>query len=57
MGDELLIPVRLSREGFGGTPEAIANMRVDFVLASLEFSRFQAEYEETFTQLNKDSKP
>lgn len=57
MEDELLVPVRLSREGFGGTPEQIANMRTDFVLAALEFSHFQNDFEETFNQLNKDAKP
>ncbi len=56
MGDELLVPVRLSLEGFGGTPEQIANMRTDYVLAALEFSRFQSDYQETFNELNKPKK-
>lgn len=53
MDQALLIPVRLAKEGYGGTPEQIANMRTDFVLAALAYSDFQASYEETVTQLNK----
>lgn len=53
MDDELLIPVQLSKAGFGGTPEQIANMRTDYVLAALEYFRFQSDYQETYHELNK----
>lgn len=56
MEDELLIPIRLAKEGFGGTPQQIANMRVDYVIGALQYSVFLSEYEETYTQLNKDQK-
>ena len=56
MPEELLLPVRLASEGFGGTPEQIAAMRVDYVLAAAEFSRFRSEYEETFAEINRESK-
>jgi hypothetical protein len=53
MDQELLIPVRLSKEGFG-TPEQIAAMRTDLVVAALTYSNFSAEYEETVTELNRE---
>lgn len=30
-------------------------MRTDYVIAALELSRFQSQYEETFAELNKDT--
>lgn len=56
MDEELLIPVRLSAEGFGGTPEQIASMRTDYVMAALEFSRFKSDYAETYQQINQSKK-
>ncbi len=56
MGDELLIPVRLSHEGFGGTPQQIADMPTAYVLAAVDFLRFKADYTSTVTALNKDTK-
>lgn len=56
MEDELLIPIRLAREGFGGTPQQIGDMRVDLVIGALHYSTFLSDYEETFTQINKETK-
>lgn len=52
MDPGLLIPVRLSKEGYG-TPEQIENMRTDLVLAALAFSDFTADYISTASELNK----
>ncbi len=56
MDEALLIPVRLAKEGFGGTPEAIANMRTDYVLAAVQYSSFLSDYEETFSVINQPPK-
>lgn len=55
MPEDLLIPVRLASEGYG-TPQEIADMRADLVMAAVEFSQFQSTYQETFSQLNKAQK-
>lgn len=52
MPDELLIPVRLAKEGYG-TPQQIADMRVDLVMAAVRYSKFLSDLQETTTQLNK----
>lgn len=56
MPDEMLIPIRLAKEGFGGTPQQIADMRVDLVMAALVYSTFLSDYEETFSQINRPEK-
>lgn len=53
MDSELLISLRLAKEGFG-TPEQILEMRSDIVLAALEYSGFAADYEETMIEMNRN---
>jgi hypothetical protein len=53
MDNALFIALRLSKEGFGSV-EAILDMSVDVVLATLEYSTFLAEYEETAIEINKE---
>lgn len=53
MDNALFIALRLSKEGFGSV-ESILDRRLDVVLATLEYSTFLAEYEETAIELNKE---
>ncbi len=55
MDDGLLIPIRLSKEGYG-TPQQIADMRADYVLGALHYSAFLSDYEETYSHINKSEK-
>jgi hypothetical protein len=55
MDEAMIVSLRLSKEGFG-SPEAILNMPTDIVLAALEYSGFIADYESTYTELNKPKK-
>lgn len=50
----MLIALRLAKEGFcGGDPERILKMRVDLVVASVEYVAFCGDYEKAFIELNK----
>lgn len=55
MDQELLIPVRLSKEGFG-TPEQVLATRADLVVAALTYSDFLADYEETTNEINRENR-
>lgn len=55
MPSELLIALRLSKEGFG-SPTEILEMPTDLVLAADEFSRFCAIYRETTEEMNRPAK-
>lgn len=55
MPPDLLIPVRLSKEGFG-TPQQIRDMPTDLVMAAVNYSEFIQDYEATFVELNKERK-
>ena len=52
MNPSLLVALRLSKEGFG-TPTEILAMPVDVVLGALDFSKFSADYESAYIELNK----
>ena len=52
MSPSLLVALRLSKEGFG-TPTQILAMPVEVVLGALEFSKFAADYEAAYLELNK----
>lgn len=54
MSPELLIPIRLSKEGYG-TPDQIRQMPTDLVMATVRFSGFLADYEATYIELNKEN--
>jgi hypothetical protein len=49
-----LIALRLAKEGFG-TPQEILAMPADIVLDAFRYSRFQAEYEETLYEINRET--
>lgn len=53
MPPELIIPVRLSKEGFG-TPQQISEMPTDLVMATVRFSDFLRDYESTYREMNKE---
>lgn len=53
MPEEMLIALRLSKEGFG-RPDEILNMRTDVVIAAMEYSEFLATYQRTHYELNKN---
>jgi hypothetical protein len=53
MDEELLIPVRLSAEGYG-TIQEIRDMRADLVIAALTYTNFLSDYEETLTEINRE---
>jgi len=50
---ELLIPVRLAKDGFGSL-QSILETPTDVVLAALEYSSFLAEYKQTLEELNRN---
>ena len=54
MNPALLVALRLSKAGFG-TPVEILRMPVSVVLGALEFVSFQAQYEDAYYELNKQS--
>lgn len=57
MEGDLLMALRLAREGFGGgDPEKVLDMPTDLVLAAWELITFQSEYEETALEINKPQK-
>lgn len=54
MPEEELIPLLLSKEGFGN-PDEIENMRADLVMNAMEFVNFQADYRETAAEMNRET--
>ena len=50
-----LIAMRVLKEGFGSWNE-IMEMRADEVLDAFHFVCFQADYQETYQELNKETK-
>ena len=55
MERDLLIAMRLAKEGFG-TAEEILAQPTDIVLATVEYSTFLSDYESTHAELNRDTK-
>ncbi len=53
MEPDLLIAIRLSKEGFG-SPEAIRNSPAPYVLAMLNYATFLADFNETATEMNRE---
>lgn len=47
------VAVRLAKEGFGPA-DAILRQPTDLVMAQLEYSNFNADYERTFVELRKN---
>jgi hypothetical protein len=51
----LATSLRLARAGYGGgDPEKIMAMRVDLVLAALEYEGFVSNYERTWVEINRE---
>ena len=49
--------LRLAKEGFmGGNPDAILEAPTATVIAMMEYISYLGEYQETYLQLNKDTK-
>ena len=55
MNRSLLVALRLSKEGFG-TPTQILRMPVSVVLGALNYSQFIVDYQNAYTELNKQTK-
>lgn len=52
-----MIALKLAREGYGaGDPEKVLNMRSDLVIAMIQYEKFRSEYEETFYEMNRESR-
>lgn len=55
MEDDLVVAIRLAREGYGGgDPDKILNMRVDHVIAIIHYEKFRSDYERSYIELNKE---
>lgn len=50
-----MIALRLAKAGYG-RPDEILAMRVDLVLAAIEYEDFLSKYEIAFRELNKGDK-
>jgi len=51
-----MIALRLASSGYGGgNPTTIRAMRVDDVLAMVQYEIFKGEYERAFVELNRKS--
>lgn len=49
-----MVALQLAEKGYGGgDPEKVLKMRVDLVLAALDFQAFQGEYKRAYMNLNK----
>lgn len=56
MPEEMVIALRLAKEGYGTTQQILEEFPTDHVLAMLEFSGFVGEYEETMIEINRPKK-
>lgn len=51
----LAVAIRLARSGYGGgDPERILRMRVDYVMAAIQYETFRSEFERTFVEMNRE---
>jgi hypothetical protein len=50
-----MIALRLAQSGFG-PPDKILQMPADLVLDAYRLTKFQAEYEETMNEMNKEAR-
>lgn len=49
-----MVALRLAKAGFGGgDPEKVLGMRVDLVMAAVQYETFVSEYERAYVELNK----
>ena len=55
MEADLLIALRVSGEGYGSLDQ-VMDMRVDLVMAAMEYIAFRSEFEDTAYELNKPPK-
>ena len=49
-----MIALKLASLGYaGGDPEKVLNMRVDFVLAAIQYEKFKVDYDREWLELNR----
>ena len=54
----MMVALRLAKAGYaGGDPERVLKMRVDMVIAALQYEGFQNDYELAYIDLNRGEQP